>query len=197
MCIRDRADALLLADVGVVTTDALVDGVRNRVGREGVVDVDGLLRLLKAEILARLGETDRNLALGGEPSVWLLVGVNGVGKTTTIGKLGHRESMAGRRVVFAAGDTFRAAAADQLSLWADRSGLTVVRGAEGADPSSVVFDAVDNPLETRLLREAKECGCAQASGLDMFVGQAARQFSLFTGEEPALDLMRAAVLDSM
>ena len=136
------ADALLLADVGVVTTDALVDGVRDRVGREGVVDVDGLLRLLKAEILARLGETDRNLALGGEPSVWLLVGVNGVGKTTTIGKLGHRESTAGRRVVFAAGDTFRAAAADQLSLWADRSGLTVVRGAEGADPSSVVFDAV-------------------------------------------------------
>ena len=136
------ADALLLADVGVVTTDALVDGVRNRVGREGVVDVDGLLRLLKAELLARLGEADRNLALGGEPSVWLLVGVNGVGKTTTIGKLGHRESMAGRRVVFAAGDTFRAAAADQLSLWADRSGLTVVRGAEGADPSSVVFDAV-------------------------------------------------------
>tara|TARA_B100001123_G_scaffold386643_1_gene461251 strand:- start:311 stop:1156 length:846 start_codon:yes stop_codon:yes gene_type:complete len=135
-------DALLLADVGVVTTDALVDGVRDRVGREGVVDVDGLLRLLKAEILARLGETDRNLALGGEPSVWLLVGVNGVGKTTTIGKLGHRESTAGRRVVFAAGDTFRAAAADQLSLWADRSGLTVVRGAEGADPSSVVFDAV-------------------------------------------------------
>ena len=135
-------DALLLADVGVVTTDALVDGVRDRVGREGVVDVDGLLRLLKAEILARLGETDRNLALGGEPSVWLLIGVNGVGKTTTIGKLGHRESTAGRRVVFAAGDTFRAAAADQLSLWADRSGLTVVRGAEGADPSSVVFDAV-------------------------------------------------------
>ena len=135
------ADALLLADVGVVTTDALVDGVRNRVGREGVVDVDGLLRLLKAELLARLGEADRNLALGGEPSVWLLVGVNGVGKTTTIGKLGHRESMAGRRVVFAAGDTFRAAAADQLSLWADRSGLTMVRGAEGADPSSV-FDAV-------------------------------------------------------
>ena len=64
-------DALLLADVGVVTTDALVDGVRDRVGREGVVDVDGLLRLLKAEILARLGEADRNLALGGEPSVWL------------------------------------------------------------------------------------------------------------------------------
>ena len=136
------ADALLLADVGVVTTDALVDGLRKQVGREGVADADGLLRLLKVEFLARLGDADRNLTLGGEPSVWLFVGVNGVGKTTTIGKLGYRESVAGHRVVFAAGDTFRAAAADQLSLWADRSGSAVVRGAEGADPSSVVYDAV-------------------------------------------------------
>jgi fused signal recognition particle receptor len=112
------------------------------VGSEGVADADGLLRLLKVEFLARLGDADRNLTLGGEPSVWLFVGVNGVGKTTTIGKLGHRESVAGHRVVFAAGDTFRAAAADQLSLWADRSGSAVVRGAEGADPSSVVYDAV-------------------------------------------------------
>ena len=136
------ADALLLADMGVVTTDALVDSLRKRVGRKEVADADGLLRLLKVELLARLGEADRDLALGGEPSVWLFVGVNGVGKTTTIGKLGYRESVSGRRLVFAAGDTFRAAAADQLSLWADRSGSTVVRGAEGADPSSVVYDAV-------------------------------------------------------
>ena len=136
------ADAVLLADVGVVTTDALVDSLRKRVGRKEVADADGLLRLLKVELLARLGEADRDLALGGEPSVWLFVGVNGVGKTTTIGKLGYRESVSGRRLVFAAGDTFRAAAADQLSLWADRSGSTVVRGAEGADPSSVVYDAV-------------------------------------------------------
>ena len=70
------ADALLLADVGVGTTDALVDGLRKRVGREGVADADGLLRLLKVELLARLGEADRDLALGGEPSVWLFVGVN-------------------------------------------------------------------------------------------------------------------------
>ena len=136
------ADALLLADMGVVTTAALVDSLRKRVGRKEVADADGLLRLLKVELLARLGEADRDLALGGEPSVWLFVGVNGVGKTTTIGKLGYRESVSGRRLVFAAGDTFRAAAADQLSLWADRSGSTVVRGAEGADPSSVVYDAV-------------------------------------------------------
>ena len=95
-------------------------------------------------LVERLGGVDRSLALGGSPSVWLFVGVNGVGKTTTIGKLGRREAGAGRSVVLAAGDTFRAAAADQLALWGDRSDVPVVRGAEGADPSSVVFDAVEH-----------------------------------------------------
>ena len=137
-------EALLLADIGLPTTEALIDGVRHRVGSEGVEDVEGVLGLLKEEILGRLGGADRSLAVGGQPSVWLFVGVNGVGKTTTIGKLGWREASAGRSVVFAAGDTFRAAAADQLEVWADRAGATMVRGAEGADPGSVVFDAVEH-----------------------------------------------------
>ena len=137
-------EALLLADIGLPTTEALLDGVRQRVGAEGVDDIEGVLGLLKEEILDRLGGADRSLAVGGQPSVWLFVGVNGVGKTTTIGKLGWREASAGRSVVFAAGDTFRAAAADQLQVWADRAGATMVRGAEGADPSSVVFDAVEH-----------------------------------------------------
>lgn len=137
-------NALLLADIGLPTTEALIDGVRHRVGAEGVDDIEGVLGLLKEEILDRLGGADRSLAVGGQPSVWLFVGVNGVGKTTTIGKLGWREASAGRSVVFAAGDTFRAAAADQLQVWADRAGATMVRGAEGADPSSVVFDAVEH-----------------------------------------------------
>ena len=137
-------NALLLADIGLPTTEALIDGVRHRVGAEGVDDIEGVLGLLKEEILDRLGGADRSLAVGGQPSVWLFAGVNGVGKTTTIGKLGWREASAGRSVVFAAGDTFRAAAADQLQVWADRAGATMVRGAEGADPSSVVFDAVEH-----------------------------------------------------
>ena len=145
-------EALLLADIGLPTTEALIDGVRYRVGSEGVDDVEGVLGLLKEGILGRLGGADRSLAFGGEPSVWLFVGVNGVGKTTTIGKLGWREASAGRSVVFAAGDAyyhvrrapFRAAAADQLEVWADRAGATMVRGAEGADPGSVVFDAVEH-----------------------------------------------------
>ena len=141
---QDLGDALLLADVGVATADEILAEVRQRVGRDGVDDVDGVLGTLKAVLVDRLGGADRSLALGGQPSVWLFVGVNGVGKTTTIGKLGIREAVLGLNVVFAAGDTFRAAAADQLAIWADRAGAPVVRGAEGADPGSVVFDAVEH-----------------------------------------------------
>ena len=141
---EDLGDALLLADIGVGTVDEVLAEVRQRVGRDGVDDVDGVLGTLKAVLVDRLGGADRSLALGGQPSVWLFVGVNGVGKTTTIGKLGVREAALGLSVVFAAGDTFRAAAAEQLALWADRAGAPVVRGAEGADPGSVVFDAVEH-----------------------------------------------------
>lgn len=137
-------DALVLADVGVGLASSLLDAVRRRAAESGVDDADRILGLLKEEMLGRLDGADRTLATGGSPSVWLFVGVNGVGKTTTIGKLGRRQVADGHRVVLAAGDTYRAAAADQLSLWAERVGVTVVRGAEGADPGSVVFDAVEH-----------------------------------------------------
>jgi len=137
-------DALVLADVGVDLASSLLDAVRRRAAESGVDDADRILGLLKEEMLGRLDGADRTLATGGSPSVWLFVGVNGVGKTTTIGKLGRRQVADGHRVVLAAGDTYRAAAADQLSLWAERVGVTVVRGAEGADPGSVVFDAVEH-----------------------------------------------------
>lgn len=137
-------DALVLADAGVGLASSLLDAVRRRAAESGVDDADRILGLLKEEMLGRLDGADRTLATGGSPSVWLFVGVNGVGKTTTIGKLGRRQVADGHRVVLAAGDTYRAAAADQLSLWAERVGVTVVRGAEGADPGSVVFDAVEH-----------------------------------------------------
>jgi fused signal recognition particle receptor len=137
-------DALVLADAGVGLASSLLDAVRRRAAESGVDDADRILGLLKEEMLGRLDGADRTLATGGSPSVWLFVGVNGVGKTTTIGKLGRRQVADGYRVVLAAGDTYRAAAADQLSLWAERVGVTVVRGAEGADPGSVVFDAVEH-----------------------------------------------------
>ena len=137
-------EALILADVGVVPSAALLTLVRERAAVEGASGGDGVVGILKEEIVGRLDGADRTLSVAGAPSVWLFVGVNGVGKTTTIGKVGRRQVAQGRRVVFAAGDTYRAAAVAQLALWAARAGATVVRGAEGADPSSVVFDAVEH-----------------------------------------------------
>jgi fused signal recognition particle receptor len=146
----DLEEALIRADVGVATSTSIIEAVRDNVAEDGIEDTAELPALVKAEIVARLDGFDRSLsvdtvAAGGEPgpAVWLFVGVNGVGKTTTIGKLAARETAAGKKLVLAAGDTFRAAAAEQLTMWAERSDVDIVRGAEGADPSSVVFDAVE------------------------------------------------------
>ena len=136
-------DALILADVGVGLASDLLDELRARVKEASITDPAGLTAALKQELKERLAG-DRTLDLApGTTNVWLFVGVNGVGKTTTIGKVGRRETDAGHSVVMAAGDTFRAAAAEQLGTWAERCGAHFVRGAEGADPSSVVFDAVE------------------------------------------------------
>jgi fused signal recognition particle receptor len=139
-------EALIRADVGVHTTDVLLKGLRARVDAREISGGDDLLSALGDEIRALLDVPhSRQLRFDGSPGtvdVWLVVGVNGVGKTTTIGKLARQQSAAGRSVLLAAGDTFRAAAADQLGMWAERSGVEIVRGAEGGDPSAVVFDAV-------------------------------------------------------
>jgi len=142
---EELEEALILADVGVAATDDLLAHLRTRVKADGITDGEQLLEALKAELKARLDGYDRDLHLSLEtgPTVWLFVGVNGVGKTTTIGKVGARESADGLKVVMAAGDTFRAAAAEQLGMWADRAGAELVRGSEGGDPSAVIFDAVE------------------------------------------------------
>jgi fused signal recognition particle receptor len=137
-------ETLLLADVGLPTTARLLDSVRERVRSERISDPNALIGALRAELVELLAESgDRTLTtLVGEPNVWMFVGVNGVGKTTTIAKVAQHESEDGHRIVLAAADTFRAAAAEQLALWADRVGAELVRGQEGADPGSVVFDAM-------------------------------------------------------
>jgi fused signal recognition particle receptor len=143
----DLEEALLRADVGVRVTDELLDGLRARVKAKEIGDPDALLDALRAEMTGRLQGSERELrfvpAEAGSPNVWLFVGVNGVGKTTTIGKVGALQRAEGRTVLMAAGDTFRAAAAEQLATWAERSGSDFVRGAEGGDPSSVIFDGVE------------------------------------------------------
>ena len=137
-------EALIRADVGIEPTTELLDALRAKVTADGVTDSAEMLEILKQQLKDRLSGFDLDLKLAADaPSVWLFVGVNGVGKTTTIGKLGKREIADGRRVVMAAGDTFRAAAAEQLGMWAERCGADFVRGAEGSDPSAVIFDAVE------------------------------------------------------
>ncbi len=140
---EDLEEALIRADVGVGTTMALIADVQASAKEAGVDDGAAILGLLKERMRAEIADKDRTLAIDeGETNVWLFVGVNGVGKTTTIGKLGRRLSDEGHTVMMAAGDTFRAAAAEQLTMWAERSGSEIVRGTEGGDPSSVIFDGI-------------------------------------------------------
>ena len=137
-------EALILADVGVPTTTKVIEAVRSRATAEKAGDPERVIELLREELVALLADSDREMKRAAEgPSVWMFVGVNGVGKTTSIAKLAQREVDAGHRVVLAAADTFRAAAAEQLATWAERTGGEIVRAQEGADPGSVVFNAMD------------------------------------------------------
>jgi fused signal recognition particle receptor len=141
---EELEEGLILADVGATVTAGILDDLRARVKRDSIDDPDALVDALKDELKALLqGDTELHTN-PGVTNVWLFVGVNGVGKTTTIGKLGRREVLAGHKVVMAAGDTFRAAAADQLEAWAGRVGASIIRGNEGGDPGAVVFDAVQH-----------------------------------------------------
>ena len=144
---EDLEEALLRADVGVGVTTELIDGLRAKVDAREITEPQALLDELESEMVSRLEGSDRALTFepgeAGSPNVWMFVGVNGVGKTTTIGKLSNQQIRDGRTVLMAAGDTFRAAAAEQLTTWAERSGAEIVRGAEGSDPSAVIFDGVE------------------------------------------------------
>jgi fused signal recognition particle receptor len=139
----DEMESLLVqADVGVVTTELLLARLRDRVRRDKIKQPDKLRAALKEELRALL-KTPQPLNISGRPlSVVLIVGVNGSGKTTTIGKLAHRLRLYQREVMMAAGDTFRAAAIDQLKLWGERAKVPVISGQPGGDPGAVVYDAV-------------------------------------------------------
>ena len=147
---QDVEDTLLIADLGPVVTDSVVSQLRSRLASGNVrteADAKAVLRdVLIKELQPAMDRSIRALPHADHPSVLLIVGVNGTGKTTTVGKLARVLVADGRRVVLGAADTFRAAAADQLQTWAARVGAEVVRGAEGADPASVAFDAVDKGI---------------------------------------------------
>ena len=177
--LAELEDALLLADVGIEATERLVDAVRKRARRADAEDksLSELLCECVRELLEPL-EQPLMLEPAASPRVILVVGVNGTGKTTTIGKLAYRLKSEGRSVLIAAGDTFRAAAVEQLARWAERAGATLVSQAEGADPAAVVHDAL---------------AAARAKGIDVVLADTAGRLHTAGGLMDELDKIRRVI----
>ncbi|MBQ1961787.1 MAG: signal recognition particle-docking protein FtsY [Clostridia bacterium] len=138
---EELEETLIMSDMGVETSVEICDRLRKKVKENGITDPSEIRGLMHDIISDMLGE-DKGLTLDTKPSVILVIGVNGVGKTTTIGKLALQLKNSGKNVVLGAADTFRAAAIDQLGIWAERAGVTMVKSVEGTDPASVVFDTI-------------------------------------------------------
>ena len=135
-------EILIMSDVGMDTSVEIIGNLRNRIKKEKLQDEEDVKKALREEMQKILDVTDISLHLNTKPSVILVVGVNGVGKTTSIGKIANRLAKEGKKVVVAAADTFRAAAVEQLEIWAARAGADIVKKEEGVDPASVVYDAI-------------------------------------------------------
>ena len=135
-------ESLILADAGMDTALEAVELLRKRVKEQKIKDMENARACMRTILAEMLSVGDTALNLSTKPSVVLFIGVNGVGKTTTIGKMAASLKAQGKRVLLAAGDTFRAAAADQLTIWSDRAGVDIIKQGEGADPAAVVFDAM-------------------------------------------------------
>lgn len=138
---EELEEILVMSDIGMETSTAICDRMRAKIKEDGITDPNEIRRIMKLIIAEMLGE-DEGLKLETKPSVILVIGVNGVGKTTSIGKLAAQLKNEGKNVVLGAADTFRAAAIDQLGIWAERAGVTMVKSVEGTDPASVVFDTI-------------------------------------------------------
>ena len=140
--LEELEEALIMSDVGMDTSLKIIGNLRDRIKKEKIEDEEGVKSALREEMQKMLDIEDNSLKLETTPSVILVVGVNGVGKTTSIGKIANRLKKDGKKVVIAAADTFRAAAVEQLEIWANRVGCDMVKKEEGSDPASVVFDAI-------------------------------------------------------
>ena len=141
-------ELLIMSDIGMDTSVKIIDNLRSKIKLQNVQDEEEVKQLLREEMKSILDEVNQDLHLETKPSVILVVGVNGVGKTTSIGKIANRLVKDGKKVVVAAADTFRAAAVEQLEIWANRSGSEIVKRDEGVDPASVVFDAIKRTKES-------------------------------------------------
>lgn len=140
--LEELEEALIMSDVGMETSMKIIENLRDKIKTEKIEDADQVKQALRSQMQEILDSVDSELKLETTPSVILVVGVNGVGKTTSIGKIANNLKKDGKKVVIAAADTFRAAAVEQLEIWANRAGCQIVKRNEGTDPASVVFDAI-------------------------------------------------------
>ena len=140
--LEELEEALIMSDVGMETSMKIIENLRDKIKTEKIEDADQVKQALREQMQQILDSVDSDLKLETKPSVILVVGVNGVGKTTSIGKIANNLKKDGKKVVIAAADTFRAAAVEQLEVWANRAGCQMVKRNEGTDPASVVFDAI-------------------------------------------------------
>ena len=146
--LEELEEVLIMSDIGIETSTKIIGNLRNIIKKEKIEDEEQVKEVLRKEIEKILEISDNSLKLETKPSVILVVGVNGVGKTTSIGKIASRLAKDGKKVVIAAADTFRAAAVEQLEIWAKRAGAEIVKREEGIDPASVVYDAITKTKET-------------------------------------------------
>lgn len=140
--LEELEEALIMSDIGMETSVQIIDNLRTRAKKEKIEDEESIRKALREEMESMLNQLDNSLDIETTPAVILVVGVNGVGKTTSIGKIANKLQKQGKKVMLAAADTFRAAAVEQLEIWANRVGCDIVKKEEGADPASVVFDAI-------------------------------------------------------
>ena len=140
--LEELEEALIMSDIGMETSVQIIDNLRTRAKKEKIEDEESIRKALREEMKSMLSQLDNSLNIETTPAVILVVGVNGVGKTTSIGKIANKLQKQGKKVMLAAADTFRAAAVEQLEIWANRVGCDIVKKEEGADPASVVFDAI-------------------------------------------------------
>lgn len=146
--LEELEEALIMSDMGVETSTQIISNLREKIKKEKIEESEQVKEALREEIEKILEKCDNSLKLETKPSVILVVGVNGVGKTTSIGKMAARLARDGKKVIVAAADTFRAAAVEQLEIWAQRAGAEVVKREEGVDPASVVFEAIRRTKES-------------------------------------------------
>ena len=191
---EELEEILIMSDIGVNTASKICDELRARIKRDGVTD-PALIKGMLKEIVVEMVEGDVELKINTKPSIILVIGVNGAGKTTTIGKLALQLKNQGKSVILGAADTFRAAAIDQLGVWADRAGVPMISNAEGSDPASVVFDTI----ATAKARDTDVIICDTAGRLHNkknLMDELAKIFRIVKRELPDADMEALLVLDA-